>query len=136
MNILLWIDEAHLREVVILDAISYFVRPAASIICKLVPTLFDPTLHETEEHCLCQRRHPDEYQGLLHKGQLAECLLPLLLLGKCGGDQATVDVVVRLMVQFSFMVSVTSNTKPEEKIYVVPAMLPDAPPAGMMLINL
>lgn len=54
MGILLWHNEPTLRDVVILDAVQYFVRPATVIICKYAPDATDATNHTMQEHVNCR----------------------------------------------------------------------------------
>jgi hypothetical protein len=145
MNILLWIEEEQLRDVVIFDPIAYFVAPATVIISKLVPTIDDSTTHETEIHKRARREMREEYQSLVTSGVLEDGLIPLLL------RQYTdrVSVIVRLMVKFCLLVPIIKMKDDDGKIgsnsmtiprlidgvdrYIVPALLPDADASSPLL---
>jgi hypothetical protein len=131
MNILLWLNEPHLREVVILNPIDFFVNPAATIVCKLVPTEGDPTRHITAIHRDCQRTNPNEFEALVESGRLNDCLLLPLLLEKCNNSPIAVSTVVRMMVKYGLLVPLMSSdisgseVIPGVKQYIVPMLLPD-----------
>ena len=57
MGHLMWLDEPGLRDVVILDPVSYLVVPATIIICKLTPDHEDSTHHFMACHRECERMH-------------------------------------------------------------------------------
>ena len=139
MNILLWLDEDQLRDVVIFDPISYFVSPATIIISKLTPTKDDSTTHETEIHRQTRLLHREEYLEMTSKGIVADVLLPQLLIQY--NDR--IPKIVRLMVKYGLLVPIvsmmtsTSSSKGKESVdihstilpyvneYIAPALLPD-----------
>jgi len=61
MGLLMWHDEATLRDVVILDPVAYLVAPATVVICKLQPSSSDATNHCMKVHKDCQRAFRDEW---------------------------------------------------------------------------
>jgi hypothetical protein len=134
MNIVLWSDDAGLRDTVIVDPITFFVNPAATIICKLVQTEGDPTLHTSETHKTCRRTQPEQFADLVDSGLLHDSLLQPLLLDKCAGDVKALETVVRLLVKYSLLVPMTeaapqaapaSAVIPGVKMYIAPLLLPD-----------
>jgi hypothetical protein len=144
MNIVLWSDDVGLRETVIVNPISFFINPAATIICKLAPTEGDPTLHLSEVHRACQQSQPEQFADLVDNGLLHNSLLQPLLLDKCAGDVKALETVVRLLVKYSLLVPMTeaapqaapaSAVIPGVKMYIAPLLLPDVRLAPHLLGN-
>ena len=48
MSVLMWHEEDTLRDVIVLDAIKYFVKPITAVICKHNATSDDSTRHFKE----------------------------------------------------------------------------------------
>jgi hypothetical protein len=68
---LLWVNEANLRHVIILDPIEYFVVPVTTLICKLKPTGKSETCHTySEVHRHCKTRYPFEWMQMEEKGKI------------------------------------------------------------------
>jgi hypothetical protein len=134
MNIVLWSDDAGLRDTVIVDPITFFVNPAATIICKLVQTEGDPTLHTSQQHKTCRRTQPAEFADLVNNGLLHDSLVEPLLLENCGGDAKAMETVVRMMVRYSLLVpmiaSAQAGTAASPQVipgvckYIAPLLLP------------
>merc|ERR1711871_477100 len=107
MDILFWVNDDRLRDVVVLDPFEVFVKPIRTIIC-------DTEVHTDEEpHTTCKREWTAEYAWYT-KGRLdALNLLPNLL----EGWQSTQDVTIELMLKFELMVRLPEN------IYLIPSLL-------------
>ena len=106
MGHLMWIDEAELvlRDVVILDPISYLVTPATFIICKLSPDKNDPTHHFMESHNKCNIMHKKEWAALTRDDVLHKKLLPILW------SEYTdhIHILLLLMTKFGMLVPLRS----------------------------
>ncbi|KAJ1430248.1 hypothetical protein B484DRAFT_395990, partial [Ochromonadaceae sp. CCMP2298] len=130
MGALMWHEDEALRDVVILDAVTYFVQPATLVICKHAPTATDPTLHLLPEHKSCRKALPGDFRNMTEKGIVTGQLLQMLLGGEAGR-------IVTLMVKFGLLVPMqgeeegadgagaggTGDLDPAQE-YLVPALLP------------
>jgi hypothetical protein len=47
MGVLMWYDEPGLREIIILDPVTYFVKPVTRVLCQL-------DLHTSDVHLRCR----------------------------------------------------------------------------------
>jgi GTPase SAR1 family protein len=130
MGILMWHDDIALRDVVILDAVAYFVTPVTTIICKHLATAADATRHVVEAHKKCSKLYYDAWMKMVHHGVVNTDIIGTLL-QDCG-QQAS--VVVHLMVKFGLVVPLqiakqlyghhAQGTKAKATEYLVPALLP------------
>jgi GTPase SAR1 family protein len=118
MGILMWHDDITLRDVVILDAVAYFVKPVTTIICKHLATAADATRHVVEAHKKCSKLHYDAWMKMVHQGIASSEVIDVLL-EDCS-EQA--KVVEHLMVKFGLIVPLGSQAGTNE--YLVPALLP------------
>eukprot|EP00600_Ochromonadales_sp_CCMP1393_P012408 CAMPEP_0174997026 /NCGR_PEP_ID=MMETSP0005-20121125/723_1 /TAXON_ID=420556 /ORGANISM="Ochromonas sp., Strain CCMP1393" /LENGTH=306 /DNA_ID=CAMNT_0016251503 /DNA_START=19 /DNA_END=939 /DNA_ORIENTATION=+ len=145
MGHLMWHNEADLRDVVILDAVSFLVTPATIIICNLNPTNSETTQHITDDHLECARKHNREWRMLKETGILNTVLLPILW--KKFMRQS--HVLLSLMVKFGLLVylrapkaasdiskqisggaassSATGSGSAQHQRYLVPTLLPLLP---------
>ena len=135
---LMWLDEPGLRDVVVLDPVSYLVTPATIIICKLTPDHDDTTHHFMECHHECERMHRREWMQLKRDGILHITLLPILW----ADFIAHQDVLLQLMVKFGLLVplrsaSTTTSTTTAAVItqYLVPTLLSPASLTDHNIIN-
>lgn len=127
MGMLMFHDEPELRNVVILDPISYFVSPVTLIICKHVPTDSDPTHHLLDVHKMCRKKKHAQWQKMTNYGVVDTDLLRLLL----NEHADNVNQLVRLMTKFGLLVRLQSSDSNESASdmldsdeYLVPALLP------------
>jgi hypothetical protein len=67
MGALMWHEDEALRNVIILDAVQFFVQPVTLIICKHAPTANDPTLHLLPAHKKCRKAMPHEFRNMTEK---------------------------------------------------------------------
>jgi GTPase SAR1 family protein len=100
MGHLMWHNEPALKDVVILDPVSYLVVPATNIICKLSPDQYDSTHHFIEEHRECKQRLPAEWNKLEKFAILDIALLPVLW----RKYEAHTAKLLALMVKFGLIV--------------------------------
>lgn len=115
MGILMWINQTGLNEIIIIDPISYLVKPASIIICE------NSTLHRSEVHELCELVYPDEWENLNKRGILHEKLLPHLWKNYLDHQ----SVLILLLIKFGLLVLLKNDDLSIiEKRYLVPALLP------------
>ena len=114
-------DEPELRNVVIMDPISFFVRPATIVICKHVPTADDPTHHLLDVHKICRKKKNRQWQKMTTAGVVESDVLELLL----SDHSENIDKIRRLMIKFGLLVRLHSGVSDKEE-YLVPALLPPA----------
>jgi hypothetical protein len=136
MGALMWHEDEALRNVIILDAVQFFVQPVTLIICKHAPTANDPTLHLLPAHKKCRKAMPHEFRNMTEKGIVTGELVKLLM----GEHTQHVDNIVSLMVKFGLLVPMQHDAEEggEEEgaagteEYLVPALLPcfDSSSAG------
>jgi GTPase SAR1 family protein len=123
MGHLLWLDETGLRDVVILDPVSYLVTPATIIICKLTPDGADSVYHYMEEHGECEAAHRWEWKELTTKGLLHKVLLPILW----RKNSVHIDNLLQLMVKFGLLIPLRPLTvgyvDAESTQFLVPTLL-------------
>jgi len=131
MGHLLWLaEEPGLREVIILDAIEYLVKPATLVVCNHKGTRgVDLTQHDLAEHKAAARWNPDEWEALTETGVLQKPLLEKLW-ASCYSEA---NVLLSLMVKYGLIVPLQPLPSEGEQIaqFVVPALLPLAP-AGFL----
>ena len=120
---LMWLDEPGLRDVVVLDPVSYLVVPATTIICKLSPDHEDTTHHFLDSHRECERMHKREWMQLKHEGLLTVKLLPILW----RQYQQQSETLQMLMVKFGFLVPLRIDVEGPVTQYLVPTLLKPAP---------
>ena len=111
-GILMWHEEDELRDVIILDSISYFVTPATIVICKHAPSAEDSTYHSLEIHKACKRKMKSDFLRMVDKG----ALLRELLINYA--DQA--NIITHLMLKYGPLMSESAQSPS----YLVPALLP------------
>ena len=78
MGYWMWHDQPVLRDVIILDPIEFFVKPASLIICKHIKDESDPTFHFLPVHSKCKKMEFNKFNDLTTKGILNSSLLPIL----------------------------------------------------------
>jgi len=134
MGHLMWHDEPELRDVVILDPVSFLVAPATIIICKLTPDHDDSTHHFVAMHRECDRMHKREWLMLKQEGVLSAVLLPILWKDYLPHT----NTLLLLMVKFGLLVPLrTSSDVAKGGItqYLVPTLLSPAPLADLAVAN-
>jgi GTPase SAR1 family protein len=131
MGHLMWLDEPGLRDVVILDPVSYLVTPATIIICKLTPDHEDTIHHCMASHRECERRHKRAWSQLTHEGVLSVQLLPILW----EKYQQHSEVLLQLMVKFGLLVALHGDAAGPVAQYLVPSLLTPASPEDCFIVN-
>jgi hypothetical protein len=122
MGHLMWLDDPGLRDVVILDPVSYLVVPATIIICKLSPDHEDTTHHFMASHRECETTFKAEWTQLKHDGVLSVKLLPILW----EKYQQQSEALLLLMVKFGLLVPLRSDATGPVTQYLVPTLLAPA----------
>jgi GTPase SAR1 family protein len=135
MGILMWHDEASLRDIVVFEPIDYFVKPATIIICKHVSNRDRGVCHSTELHKEVRKRFPNEFDEMIQHGIVTDSLLRAMLQKYL----PNLDHIKQLMIKYGLMVPVVL-TDPEQdeivelgqplkqkveggELYLVPALL-------------
>jgi hypothetical protein len=90
MGFLLWNQDEQLKNLIILDPISYFVQPATNVICKHNPTEGDPTHHFLKVHKKCRNSLPYDWNDMIERGVVSSNLLNMLLL-ECSFTSSSVN---------------------------------------------
>jgi hypothetical protein len=128
MGYLMWHDQPVLHDVIILDPIEFFVKPAALIICKHIQDGNDPRMHFLPVHSKCKKMQLNKFNDLTTKGILNSSLLPILW--EEFDDRSA--ILLHLMCRYGLLVPLLYNTTdessdvvavaPSEK-YLVPSLL-------------
>jgi hypothetical protein len=127
MGMVMWHNEASLREVVIIDPISYLVTPATLVICNHIPEEEDATQHEPDTLNECSSKYRDEWRALTDFAVLDEILLTILW----RDYSAHTNMLIMLMVKFGLFVPLlnrdsskdNSNVTDTSRQFLVPALL-------------
>ena len=131
----MWHNGPGLSDVVILDPIAFFVKPATIIICKHVPDEDDPTQHITPIHKEASKKHMRKWLKLTESGILASELLPTLW----QDYERHASTLLALMIKYGLLVPLRgpdtsqANTSGHHEVrqsdrYLVPALLPLSTP--------
>jgi hypothetical protein len=128
MGYLMWHDQPVLRDVIILDPIEFFVKPATLIICKHIQDGNDSMKHFLPVHSKCRRMRSREFTALTTQGILNDSLLPILW-EEFAEHSA---ILLHLMCQYGLLVPLLYNTTddpsdvvtiPASEKYLVPSLL-------------
>ena len=128
MGYLMWHDQPVLRDVIILDPIEFFVKPASLIICKHIQDGNDPRQHFLSVHSKCKRMQFNKFTALTTKGILYSSLQPILW----EEYKEHNDILLHLMCRYGLLVPLLYNTTddssdvittPESEKYLVPSLL-------------
>ena len=128
MGYLMWHDQPILRDVIILDPIEFFVKPASLIICNHIQDGKDPRQHFLPVHSKCKKMQFNNFTELIKKGILNSSLLPILWEEF---DEHN-DVLLHLMYRYGLLVPLLYNTiddssdvvpAPASDKYLVPSLL-------------
>jgi GTPase SAR1 family protein len=132
MGILIWINEEKLRDIVILDPIEYFVKPATMVVCKHIATTDDPyhIVHCEEIHKACRKHCPEGWYQMLEFGLISEDLMKELLRSACT-DESHVDNVLLLMERYgissSFLYLPQTDGCKRPAVLFLPSVAPSDP---------
>jgi len=132
MGYLMWHDEPLLRDVIILDPIEYFVKPATMIICKHIQDGNDSTVHFLPVHSKCKKMQFNKFTDLTTHGILNSSLLPILW----EDFSLHQDLLLHLMYRHGLLVPLLYNSSANDSSdvvtanvsekYLVPSLLPSS----------
>jgi hypothetical protein len=75
MGMLMWHEELSLCDVVIMDPVSFFVKPATNVICKHELDLVDDTVHIRQIHKDMIVRYGVDFKTMKRKGIVTDRLM-------------------------------------------------------------
>ena len=125
MGVVLWLDEAGLRDVVILDIIKFFVEPATLIICNHISKPSDSTIHHEEAQKACKKFYPKQWDQMISRGVVGEPLMYYLLGHRMSANY--IPVIINLMLKYGLVVKLEQSQESIQgagEKYLVPALLP------------
>jgi hypothetical protein len=111
-DILFWLNEDGLRDVIIVDVIAYFVVPSTILICNHTPNENDPTSHLMGGHKKCRKHLMLEWNSFVEEGIVTERLLR----GLWEDYAEEYDRLLQLMLKFGLMVSLTLTSRSEDGV--------------------
>jgi hypothetical protein len=130
MGYLMWHDQSVLRDVIILDPIDFFVKPAALIICKHIRDTDgnDPTMHFLPAHSKCKKMQFLNFTALTTNGILHKSLLSILWEEFDNRSAILLHLLCRygLLVPILYVTADESSdavTAPSSEKYLVPSLL-------------
>jgi GTPase SAR1 family protein len=121
MGMIMWYNEAGLRESVILDPVAYFVEPVTRVICQL-------DMHGTVVHKDCRKLRPKEFDTLFATGVASpDILRDLLSYGGHDPDSLTL-LMMKYGLTFSWREQERAETVSSNRTvsYLIPALFPTA----------
>ena len=132
MGVVLWLDEEGLRDVVILDIITFFVVPVTLIICNHISKPSDGTVHHKNIQDVCRKNRSKEWAEMTQRGLVSRLLMEFLLSYKI--ETSNIPVIIHMMLKYGLIVRVEHaqdimsmepflSSHPLE-YYLVPALLP------------
>ena len=124
MGVVLWLNEEGLRDVVILDIISFFIEPATLIICNHIAKPSDETIHHRKIQKRCKQNFMSEWEEMIERGVVARELINFLWADHVKADN--IPVILSIMLKFGLIVRLEPSQesgRSTEK-YLVPALLP------------
>ena len=134
MGVVLWLDEEGLRDVVILDIITFFIEPATLIICNHISNPSDNTIHHKNVQEMCRKNRRKEWDEMTLKGLVSQQLMESLLSHKV---DVIIPVVVQMMLKYGLIVRFDTKDRSSQvdeipanlpiEYYLVPALLPATP---------
>ena len=133
MGVVLWLNEEGLRDVVILDIISFFVEPATLIICNHISKPFDSTIHHRNIQEVCKKERAMEWDEMTQRGLVSRQLMEFLLSYKV--EASNLPIIVNMMLKYGLIVKLERGqdittkgdllpAQPASTYYLVPALLP------------
>ena len=128
MGMVLWLNEAGLRHLVILDIMTIFVEPATRVICNHISKPSDSTIHHRTIQMNCEKECAIEWDLMTNRGIVKQLLLNKLLGFKFNNEEVkyNVDDVVELMLKYGLMIRLKdAENHLSADTYLVPALLPD-----------
>ena len=133
MGVVLWINEKGMRDVVILNIITFFVEPATLIICNHILNPSNNTIHHKNIQEVCKKERSKEWKEMTQRGLVSRQLMEFLLLQKVDADN--IPVIINMMLKYGLVVKLEQSRNHSSQIdyltesspteyYLVPALLP------------
>ena len=133
MGVVLWLKEEKLRDVVILDIITFFVEPATLIICNHITKPSDSTIHHKKIQEACRKNREKEWAEMTQRGVASRRLVEFLLANKI--EVNNMPVIINMMLKYGLIVRLEHAQDatckgplliglPLPEYYLVPALLP------------
>ena len=115
MGVVLWLDEDGLRDVVILDPVTFFVEPAL-VLCNNV--IYNKNIQDVA------KQHQSEWEELSERGVVARELINILWEDHVVASD--MQVIILIMLKFGLIVRLKSTQESSQSTekYLVPALLP------------
>jgi GTPase SAR1 family protein len=105
LGVLMWHEEPGLREVIIMDAVEYFVIPATQVICSHSQTKDETTVHMTNIHRKCKKTMFDDWQNMIARGVVSR----RLLVGLLEESKEDINRIIAMMLKFGLIVQLRSE---------------------------
>ena len=133
MGVVFWQNETGLRDVVILDIISFFIEPATLIICNHMSKPIDSTIHHEKIQAVRRKNRSMEWNEMTQRGLVNQSLMEFLLSHKV--EASNIPVVINMMQKYGLIVKLEHEhdriskvdilpAQPHPTCYLVPALLP------------
>ena len=123
MGEVLWLDEEGLRDVVILDPVTFFVEPATLIICNHISESSGSSIHHKDIQKKSQKSRPKEWVEMTQRGLISQQFMEFLLVQKV--ETGIIHVVINMMLKYGLIARLEHTTAQSLPIYyLVPALLP------------
>jgi GTPase SAR1 family protein len=119
MGVLLWYNEPALKETVVLDPVTSFVKPVTRVICQL-------DVHMSDCHRLCRKLRREEFDHLFSTGVATPDILRSLLSSE--GEDA--DTLILLMLKYGLAMCWWTDVVANKK-YLVPSLFPATPSSSI-----
>ena len=100
LGLVLWLDDEGLRDVVILDIISFFVEPATRILFK--PS--DSTIHHRNIQEVCEKERAMEWDEMTQRGLVSRQLMEFLLSHKVVASN--IPIIKHMMLKYGLILRV------------------------------
>ena len=102
MGVVLWLDEEGLRDVVILDVITFFVEPATLIICNHIAKPSDGTIHHKKIQEVCRKNRAKDWFEMTQRGLVSKQLMEFFLAHNV--EDCNIPVVINMMLKYGLIV--------------------------------
>ena len=129
--VVMWKDSSPLDEVVIIDPVEYFVKPASAVICKHKPSARDATLHCEPVHQQCQRKDKMLWGEFVNFGKLYISILWDIIFSFTGDVTSTTNIIL-YMTHLALIVPISNSNEVSDALSSVPSTAPWAALVGRL----
>ena len=119
MGVVLWLNEEVLRDVVILDIITFFIEPATLIICNHISEYPGGTIHHRNIQDICRKNLAKAWTEMTKRGLVSQQLTEFLLSYKV--EARIMPVVINLMLKYGMLVGFNTKNRSSLLWHVVHA---------------